>query len=300
MPDQSGRIALVTGGNGGLGYETSKALAAAGAHVVMACRNLAKAETAAARIREARPDASLEVVACDLSSQASATKAAEEIRSRHERIDLFIANAGVMATPRRITGDGWELQLATNHLGHWTLAGRLLDRLLDVPGSRVVTVTSFLHKIGRIDFDDLHGKRLYNRWLAYGQSKLANLLFAHELSRRLLAAGQPTLSAAAHPGYSATELQIAGPSLGGKRVLPGLMGLGNRLLAQRAAMGALPTLYAATAPKVVSGTLIGPDGPFEMRGYPEVVAPSRRAQDPRLAARLWDVSEQLTGVRFPV
>jgi NAD(P)-dependent dehydrogenase (short-subunit alcohol dehydrogenase family) len=300
IPDQRGRVAVVTGANGGLGLETALGLAGAGAHVVMVCRNPAKTDAALARIRAEHPDASLEVVACDLSSQRSVRASTEEIRGRHERVDLLIANAGVMAIPRRITDDGWEMQLATNHLGHWTFTALLIDRMLPVDGSRVVVVTSEFHKAGRIDFDDLHGDRRYSRWKAYAQSKLANLLFASELSRRLLAGRHPTIAGAAHPGYSATDLQAVGPKMGGHKLTERVIDLGNRLIAQSSAMGALPTLYAATAPNMVSGMLIGPDGLFDMRGHPEVVVPSKRAQDPVLAKRLWAVSEELTGVSFPI
>jgi NAD(P)-dependent dehydrogenase (short-subunit alcohol dehydrogenase family) len=300
IPDQRGRIAVVTGANGGIGLETALALAGAGAHVVMACRNTAKADAAATHIRCVHPAASLEVVACDLSAQDATKAAATDIRDRHERIDLVVANAGVMAIPRRITDDGWEMQLATNHLGHWTFVATLLDRMLDVEGSRVVSVTSEFHKAGRINFDDLHGERRYSRWLAYAQSKLANLLFASELSRRLLAGQHQTIAGSAHPGYAATELQTVGAKMDGQRLIARVMGVGNRLVAQSAAMGALPTLYAATAPNMVSGMLIGPDGLFDMRGHPEVVVPSKRAQDPTLARRLWRVSEELTGVSFPL
>jgi NAD(P)-dependent dehydrogenase (short-subunit alcohol dehydrogenase family) len=300
MPDQSGRTAVVTGANGGLGLETALALAGAGAHVVMANRNADKSAAAVERIRRQHPGASLEVVPCDLSSQRSTRAAAEQIHGAHERIDLLIANAGVMAIPRRITDDGWEMQLATNHLGHWTFSALLIDRMLDVDDSRVVVVTSELHKAGRIDFDDLHGDRRYNRWKAYAQSKLANVLFARELCRRLLAGHRATISGAAHPGYAATELQTVGPKMGGRRGFAQLMTLGNRLVAQPAAMGALPTLYAATSPSMISGMLIGPDGMFDMRGNPEVVVPSKRAQDVELGKRLWALSEELTGVSFPI
>jgi NAD(P)-dependent dehydrogenase (short-subunit alcohol dehydrogenase family) len=300
IPDQHGRVAVVTGANGGLGLETALALAGKGAHVVMACRNVAKADAAVEHIRAAHPGASLELVACDLSAQRSVKAAAATIQAEHERIDVLIANAGVMAIPRRVTDDGWEMQLAVNHLGHWTLTALLLGRMLPVPGSRVVSVTSEFHKAGRIDFDDLHGDRRYSRWKAYAQSKLANVLFATELSRRLLAGHHATIAGAAHPGYAATDLQAVGPRMDGRRLTERIMDLGGRLVAQSAAMGALPTLYAATAPNMVSGMLIGPDGLFDMRGYPETVVPSRQARDARLARRLWEVSEQLTGVPMPV
>lgn len=300
IPDQHDRVAVVTGSNGGLGLEVALALAGKGAHVVMACRDEAKAKVAADRIRSVHATASLEIVRCDLSSQAATRAAVDDIRGSHDRIDLLIANAGVMAIPRRITDDGWEMQFATNHLGHWTLVGLLLDRMLDVAGSRVIAVTSEVHKIGRIDFDDLHGARRYQRWLAYAQSKLANALFAAELARRLLAAGRATIAGAAHPGYAATDLQLVGSRMAGRKLSERVIGLGNRLLGQSPAMGALPILYAATSPSMVSGMLIGPGGPFEMRGHPEVVVPSKRAQDPALARRLWQHSEELTGVTFPV
>lgn len=300
IPDQQGRVAVVTGANGGLGYEVAVALAGKGAHVVMACRDLAKARTAADRIRTLHPAAALEIVGCDLSSQRSTRAAVEDIRAVHDRLDLVVANAGVMAIPRRITEDGWEMQLATNHLGHWTLVGLLLHRMLDVEGSRVIAVTSEFHKVGRIRFDDLHGARSYQRWLAYAQSKLANALFAAELSRRLLASGRATIAGAAHPGYASTDLQLVGARMAGRRVSAAVMSVGNRLVGQSAAMGALPILYAATSPNMVSGMLIGPGGAFEMRGHPEVVVPSKRAQDPALARRLWERSEELTGVAYPV
>ncbi len=300
IPDQQGRVAVVTGANGGLGFEVALALAGNGAHVVMACRDEAKALAAAGRIRAAHPGASLELVRCDLSSQRATRAAVDEVRGAHDRVDLVVANAGVMAIPRRITDDGWEMQLATNHLGHWTLVGLLIDRMLEVDGSRVISVTSEFHKVGRIRFDDLHGARSYQRWLAYAQSKLANALFAAELSRRLLAAGCATIAGAAHPGYASTDLQLVGARMTGRRLSAGVMGLGNRLLGQSAAMGALPILYAATSPNMVSGMLIGPGGAFEMRGHPEVVVPSKRAQDPVLARRLWERSEELTGVSFPI
>jgi len=298
VPDQSGRVAVVTGANGGIGLETASVLAGAGAHVVMFCRNPSKTEAAQDRIREAHPRASLEVVACDLSSQASVKQAAAELRSRHDRIDLLINNAGVMAIPRRITEDGFEMQLATNHLGHWSLTALVIDLMLRVEGSRVVTVTSELHKAGRIDFGDLNGDRRYSRWRAYAQSKLANVLFARELCRRLLAGRHATISGAAHPGYAATDLQTVGSKMGGHRWTERIIELGNRLVAQTPAMGALPTLYAATSPHMISGMLIGPDGLFDMRGHPEVVVPSKSGQDTELAERLWEVSEELTGVAF--
>jgi NAD(P)-dependent dehydrogenase (short-subunit alcohol dehydrogenase family) len=300
VADQSGRVAVVTGGNGGIGLEAAEVLAGAGAHVVLACRNLAKAEAAAHRIRGNHPGASLEIVALDLSSQASTRTAATEVLGTHDRLDLLILNAGVMAIPRRVTEDGWEMQLATNHLGHFALAGLLAEQVLATEGSRVVTITSLMHKPGRIDFDDLHGERRYNAWRAYAQSKLANLLFARELHRRLTAAGSKTASLAAHPGYTATDLQAVGPKERGSKLMERVTGLGNALIGQSPAMGALPTVYAACAPGLSGGELIGPGGPFEMRGHPRRVSPAKKGMDEAVASRLWGVSEELTGVTWPV
>ena len=300
IPDQCGRVAVVTGSNGGIGLVTASALAGAGAHVVMACRNAVKADAAVARIRTEHPAASVEVVGCDLASQAATRAAAEQIRASHRHIDLIIANAGVMAMPHRVTEDGWELQLATNHLGHFTFVGLLIDRLLDVPGSRIVSVTSNAHKFGRIRFEDLQSERKYRRWRAYGQSKLANLLFASELARRLLAARAPTIAGAAHPGYAATDIQATATRAAGRRLTARVTALADRVVGQSPAMGALPSLYAATSPHMVSGMLIGPDGLFELWGHPQAVVPGKRAQDTEVARRLWQVSEELTGVTFPV
>lgn len=300
IPDQSGRTIVVTGANSGIGLEAALALAGAGAHVVMACRNEAKAADAVERIRAAHPSASLEVVLLDLSSQASVKDAASAIGARHERLDVLIDNAGVMAIPRRVTDDGWEMQLATNHLGHFSLTGLLLDRLLATDGSRVVVVTSYVHHGGRIRFDDLHGERTYRRWRAYAQSKLANALFAFELQRRLARADAPTITVAAHPGYAATELQGVGPRMSGSKLMEVGSSVANRLFAQSAAAGALPTVYAATDPRIAGGELVGPSGFRQQRGAPTLVAPSKRASDVELAERLWAVSEELTGVTYPL
>jgi hypothetical protein len=298
MSDQSERVAVVTGANSGLGYETALALAGRGAHVVLACRDAAKAGRALDAIRAAHPNASVEVVALDLSSLASVRDFAKEIGARFPRLDLLCNNAGVMALPPRRTADGFEMQLGTNHLGHFALTGLLLDQLLATPGARVVTVSSTLHRPGRIHWDDLHLDRSYGKWRAYAQSKLANLLFAFELDRRLRKAGAQCSSVAAHPGYAATNLQFAGPQMAGARLFERASALGNRLFAQSAAMGALPTLYAATEPAVASGDYIGPGGPAEMKGHPRPVGASARARNASDAARLWSVSEELTGVRF--
>ena len=299
IPDQSGRTALVTGANSGLGLQTAKALADAGATVLLGCRNLEKAESAASEIRSSQPGAELEIVELDLGDLSSVERAADEVSSRPGDLDLLVNNAGVMAPPRRETADGFELQLGTNHLGHFALTGRLLETLLASPGPRVVTVSSGAHRIGKINFDDLNWERGYSRWPAYGRSKLANLLFTQELSRRAAEADSELITTAAHPGYAATNLQTAGPGMGplGLIAKP-VMKVANVFLAQSEEMGALPSLYAATAPDVANGEYFGPDGIGEQRGHPTRVGRSGRASDPEVAKRLWEVSTELTGVSY--
>jgi NAD(P)-dependent dehydrogenase (short-subunit alcohol dehydrogenase family) len=260
--------------------------------VIVAARNTQKGEEAAAQIREDVPGAELRVEQLDLADLDSVRAFAE--RLEEERLDLMINNAGVMAPPRRTTKDGFESQFGTNHLGHFALTGMLLPRLLAAPEPRVVTLSSGAHRIGRIRFDDLQGERRYIAWLAYGQSKLANLIFALELQRRATAAGTALKSMAAHPGYAETNLQFAAPRLPDRM----LMAVTNRLVAQSAEMGALPTLYAATAPDLPGGTFVGPDGFMEQRGYPKIVTGAGRAYDEDTARRLWAVSEELTGVHY--
>lgn len=294
MPDQAGRTAIVTGANSGLGRVIAHELAGAGAQVVMTSRDPEKGNAAASAIRAKAPSANLVVSALDLADLSSVRAFSEHFLAGHDRLDLLINNAGVMAAPYRRTVDGFELQLGTNHLGHFALTGLLLAALRRQSGARVVTVSSNEHKAGVIQFDDLAGQRRYARWAAYRQSKLANLLFALELDRRLRAARLPLISVAAHPGYSATNLQLSGPPLH-ERIA---MRLANRLFAQSAEMGALPILYAATAPSLGGGSYIGPDGPWEIRGYPTLVRPSQAAQDVASARRLWSTSEQLTGVSY--
>jgi NAD(P)-dependent dehydrogenase (short-subunit alcohol dehydrogenase family) len=296
IPSQRGRIAVVTGANSGLGLVTARELARAGARVVLACRDLAKGADARREIEAAAPGAELQLAKLDLGSLASVAEFAEGFKGGHDGLDLLINNAGVMAPPRRTTADGFELQLGTNHLGHFALTGRLLDALQGREDARVVTLSSEAHRIGKIDFDNLQRERGYNRWRAYGQSKLANLMFALELDRRLRTAGANVKSLSAHPGYAATNLQSAAAPTVDRLV----MAVGNRLFAQSADMGALPTLYAATAPDLESGLFIGPDGFAEQRGHPHIVSPSGAAQDAAVARRLWEVSEDLTGVKFSV
>ena len=297
VPDQSGRVAIVTGANTGLGYHAAATLAQTGAHVVLAVRNLEKGNLALARIVAAHPAADVTLQELDLSSLASVRAAAAALRKSYPRIDLLINNAGVMWTPKQVTDDGFEMQFGTNHLGHFALTGLLLDNLLPVRGSRVVTVSSMGHRLrAAIHFDDLQWEHSYDRIAAYGQSKLANLLFTYELERRLAARDQPTTMAlAAHPGGSNTELGRNLPGI----FKPAVAVLGP-LLFQNAAMGSLPTLRAATDPGVEGGQYYGPDGLGEQRGHPKVVSSSAQSHDEDLQRRLWTVSEELTGVTYPV
>jgi NAD(P)-dependent dehydrogenase (short-subunit alcohol dehydrogenase family) len=294
IPDQSGGVAVITGANTGLGYETAAALADRGARVVLAVRNLDKGKDAAARIAALSPHADVALQELDLTSLEAIRAAAEQLRSEYDRIDLLINNAGVMWTPKSTTKDGFELQFGTNHLGHFAFTGLLLDRLLPVPGSRIVTVSSMGHRIrADIHFDDLQWERSYSRVGAYGQSKLANLLFTYELQRRLAPRGT-TIAAAAHPGGSRTELTRNLPPLLA-RITPVI-----EPLFQGADMGALPTLRAATDPGVLGGQYYGPDGFGQQQGYPKLVASSDKSHDLDVQRRLWAVSEELTGVVYPV
>ncbi|WP_432544653.1 SDR family NAD(P)-dependent oxidoreductase [Kineococcus sp. SYSU DK002] len=291
VPDQHGRVAVVTGANTGLGFATAEVLAARGATVVLAVRDVDKGARAAARMA-----GDVTVQQLDLTSLASVREAAAALRAAHPHLDLLVNNAGVMYTPKETTRDGFERQFGTNHLGHFALTGLLLDLLLPVPGSRVVTVSSVGHRIrAAIHFDDLQWERSYSRVGAYGQSKLANLLFTYELQRRLTAHGERTLATAAHPGVSNTELVRHAPAAVRAPV--------DRLapvLTQPAAMGALPTLRAATDPSVLGGQYYGPGGRGEVRGYPRLVTSSPQSYDLATQQRLWAVSEDLTGVRFPL
>lgn len=289
IPDQSGRVAIVTGANSGIGFETAKGLAERGATVVMACRNLEKGERAAQAIRAEKLLGRVEVTALDLSDLASVSAFAQEFSAVFDRLDLLINNAGVMALPERAeTVDGFEMQFGTNHLGHFALTGLLFGLLNRTPGSRIVNVASNVHRFGQMHWDDIQCEKNYTPFGAYSQSKLANLLFTQELQRRLEKNGASTTATAAHPGWTATNLQAHS----------GLARLLNPLFSQQPPMGALPTLYAATAPDVIPGAYFGPDGLWEMRGYPKRVDMSSRAKDREDAARLWAVSERLTGVSF--
>ena len=279
LPSQEGRTIIVTGANSGIGAATARELAHAGAHVIVACRDTAKGRSVAAGFGG-------DVRELDLADLDSVRAVADTVDGP---VDVLVNNAGVMATPHKRTRQGFELQLGTNHLGHFALTGLLLDRLLAAPKPRVTTVASLVHRYGRIDFADLQSERRYNRWRAYAQSKLANLLFTFELQRR---AGGSVQATAAHPGYSATGLQSHTES-----IQDAFMKYLNAVVAQSADGGALPTLYAATMP-VPGGAFVGPDGPQQLRGNPRLVGCSRAARDEGVAARLWEVSEELTGVRY--
>jgi len=298
IPDQSGRVALITGANSGIGLEAARALAEHGATVVLACRNAQKAEDARHLIATTAPDADVSVLEVDLADLDQVTVAAATFASTHDRLDLLVNNAGLMAIPRQTTVQGYEMQLGVNHLAHFALTGRLLDRLLATPGSRVVSVSSQGHRPGKIHFEDLQLEQSYGPWTAYFQSKLADLLFVAELQRRLLAVDASTLALAAHPGGAATNLGHENP--GGIVNTIGWFArpVIEKVWLQNAAMGALPTLRAATDPAVVGGEYFGPDGLGEQRGHPKVVGRSRRAQDVEVARRLWSVSEELTGVQY--
>jgi NAD(P)-dependent dehydrogenase (short-subunit alcohol dehydrogenase family) len=294
IPDQTGRTALVTGANSGLGLVTARELARRAATVIMAVRNPEKGAAAAAGIRAGVPDARLDLRHVDLADLDSVRALAADLDG--VQVDLLVNNAGVMMPPRSLSPQGHESQFAANHLGHFALTGLLLDRIGRGADPRVVTVSSGLHKRGRIHFDDLTGARSYSPTGYYAQSKFANVLFALELDRRLRAAGSPVRSLIAHPGYADTNLQTSGPT----GPLKTFLGMGNRLFAQTMEAGALPQLYAATAPDAHSGEFYGPDGFAEQRGHPTVVKPVASATDPATARRLWELSEELTGVRYPV
>ena len=297
IPDQTGRRAIVTGANSGLGFETALALAAKGAEVTLAVRDTAKGDEAARQIAQRSPQARVAVRRLDLADLASVDEFAWLWRENHaDGLDLLINNAGIMAIPRRVSPQGHEMQLATNHLGHFALTGRLIDAIR--PEGRIVTVSSQAHRMGRIAFDDLMGERSYGPWRAYGQSKLANLLFMRSLAERLETAGSTVDSVAAHPGYASTHLQAVAPEMKGRGWQVKVMDVVNKVMAQSAAMGALPTLYAATSPEVSRGDYVGPDGFGEQRGHPKLVGMTDSARDRAVADRLWSVSEELTGVRY--
>lgn len=289
VPDQSGRTILITGANTGIGYEAARVLAGRGGRVLLGCRSAEKASAARSQIRALHPKAELELLPLDLGCLQSVRDAAAAV-AQEERLDLLINNAGIMIPPREETADGFESQFGVNHLGHFALTGLLLPKLRATPRSRIVTVSSTAHKAGKIDFEDVHATSGYSRQGRYSMSKLANLLFTHELQRRLDVAGDETLAVACHPGMSDTELSRYFPGW----VMPFAPLL--RLLAQPPAMGALPTLRAATDPAVAGGEYYGPSQRFELVGPPVRVKPNAASRDSEVARRLWDLSIELTGV----
>lgn len=291
--DLQGRIALVTGASSGLGLETARALVQRGAQVLLACRDPDRGESARRQL-VATARGPLQILPLDLADLAAVATAAQQVRQQCSRLDLLINNAGIMAVPRRMSADGFELQFATNHLGHFALTQALLPLLTQTPASRVVTVTSGIHQLGRIDFDDLQGEQRYDRWRAYAQSKLANTMFALELQDRLRQQGADTLSLAAHPGIARTNLQAASVAASGRRG-EALLLRWMAPLFQSAAQGARPQLYAATAPQLRGGELLAPMGPGELWGDPGPGRLPRAALQAGDRARLWQISESLCG-----
>jgi NAD(P)-dependent dehydrogenase (short-subunit alcohol dehydrogenase family) len=297
IPALTGKVALVTGANSGLGFESARALARHGAHVIMACRDPGRAAQAASAIRAETPSASLEQVSLDLMSLRSVEAAANTVLARSKRLDVLLNNAGIMAMPYTKTEDGFESQFGTNHLAHFALTGRLFPLLAATPGARVVSVSSIVHWMGKMRFEDLAWERGYAKWPAYGMSKLANLLFSNELSRRCAERGLKVRAVAAHPGYSSTHLETRQAEVTGAGLKLALIRFYNPLIAQHASLGALPQLYAATAPGVQNGDYYGPRW-LELWGAPTRARSSRRSRDADAMQTLWQRSEELTGVRF--
>lgn len=300
MPDQQGRTVVITGANSGLGLASAEALARRGATVVMACRSPERGATALEQVRAVATGAEPQLLPLDLADLDSVRAASVELAERVGHVDVLMNNAGVMALPLRRTAQGHEMQFGTNHLGHFAFTAGLMPLLLAAPSPRVVTTSSTMHRVGGMRWEDLDWTTGYRKWPAYGQSKLSNLLFTFELDRRARAAGVELQAMAAHPGYASTHLQAAGPELAGRTLSAKLMGLGNVLFAQSAENGALPQLFAATSPDVVTGCYYGPDGIAESRGHPTIVQPTKAALDVTSWERLWSASEQLTGVTFDV
>ncbi len=283
-PDQSGKVAIVTGANSGLGLVTARELAKKGAHVILACRNQTKGEQAKQAIEAENPSGTVELMALDLANLDLVRRFAKQFRDAHKKLDLLCNNAGVMAIPFQRTADGFEMQFGTNHFGHFALTALLIDRILATKGARIVNLSSLAHKTGFMDFENINAERKYSKWGAYGMSKLANLLFTYELARRLGAKGADVIAAAAHPGWTATNLQNSSK----------LAVIGNYIFAQDEYTGTLPQLYACTAEDVKNGDYFGPDGWREMRGYPKRVESNRRSHDEGDAKRLWELSEKVT------
>jgi len=300
VPDLSGKVAIVTGANSGIGYEATKVLAAKGAHVVMACRSVDKCTLAVEKIKREVEHASLTAMKLELGDLSSVRGFASAFKEEHNSLDILCNNAAIMQAPKGVTVDGFETHLGVNHLGHFALTGLLINTILNTKNSRVVTVSSNAHKMGRFDFDDLKLDKSYGRTSAYARSKLANLLFAYDLQRKLESCGSSSISVAAHPGYAATNLQITGPGMGGGKLLVWIYKLLNRVMAQSAEMGALPILYAATAKDVVGADYIAPGGLGEWRGYPKKSMSSNASYDKDLAKKIWEISKDLTKISYGV
>lgn len=298
VPSLVGKRFIVTGANSGIGLDAAHIFASKGARVTLAVRSADKGKRAKEQLLAQHPGADVHVRSLDLASLASVQRFADEYLSSEKTLDVLVNNAGVMALPRTLTADGFEMQIGTNHLGHFALTARLLPALLATDKPRVVNVSSLVHKNGRVDVEDLHGEKRYSKWGAYAQSKLANLFFTFELDRRARAASAPLVSVACHPGYSATNLQLVGPQMEQNSLVEGVMRFANKFMAQPAAMGCLPTVYAAVASDVEGGDFIGPDGIGEIRGYPRKVKAAARAYDQLGARRLWEASEALCKVAF--
>lgn len=289
IPDQTTKVAIVTGSNSGTGFETAKALARKGAQIIMACRNLEKAEKAKTEILDEYPNVSLDIIQLDLSDLASVRLFTEKFNKKYKKLDLLINNAGVMMLPNRESSkDGFEMQLATNHFGHFALTGLLIEKLLSTENSRIVNMSSTMHLVGKMDFDDINWEKSYSKVRAYGRSKLANLLFTYELNRRLKTSGSTTISTAAHPGWTATNLQR---HTGGLRFM-------NTFIAMNPPKGSLSILRAATDPEVEGGDFYGPTKLVGLRGFPEKVRSSKRSYNLEDAKKFWEISEELTGIKF--
>jgi NAD(P)-dependent dehydrogenase (short-subunit alcohol dehydrogenase family) len=301
VPDQVGKTFVITGANSGIGWEAALVLARKGGEVILACRSAERGQKALEALKAAHPPARASLMTLDLASLASIRAFADAFRAQHGRLDALLNNAGLMAIPSAKTADGFEMQLGTNHLGHFALTGLLFGRLVESAPARVVNVSSTAHRIGKIRFDDLMSETRYDKWAAYGQSKLANLLFTFELQRRVekkFGKRPPVIAVACHPGYAATELQGKGATLGGSRFEAFLMRLGNGIVAQTAAMGATPTLRATTDPIVRGGEYFGPSGFMELAGPPVPVECMPAARDTEVAKKLWEKSVELTGIDF--
>lgn len=295
--DLSGKIVIVTGANSGLGYEVTKALAEKGAHVVMGCRSTEKGEKAVNHVKNEIEEASIDLIRLDLSDLSSIKSFASSFKEKYRSLDILCNNAGVMQVPKSQTIDDFEMHFGINHLGHFALTGLLIDTLLNTEKSRIVTVSSNAHKMGKINFDDINMDKNYGRTSAYSRSKLANLLFAYELQRRL-SNWSSTISVSAHPGYASTNLQSTGPGMGKGKFWLWSYKILNRIIAQSAEMGALPILYAATAENVKGGEYIAPNGYGQWRGYPKKTESSKASYNESTAKQLWELSVDLTKINY--